>query len=149
MGLDPKNHAAKLNRGIAYWNKKEYARALLDYNALIQANPADAEAYYNRGLVYMDQNKNNDALADFEKYVSMDVTSKDYLADGYLNKGIVRYRKGDLTGSVSDLTKAISLRPGPKSYRARAATYRKMGKPSLAEADERQALGADMISPPR
>ena len=88
----------------------------------------------------MDQAKNDLALADFDKYVAMDVSNNEYWADGYANRGIVRTRKGDLTGAVADLSKAIALKPnGPISYRARATAYRKQGKTDLANADDSKA----------
>jgi len=91
-------------------------------------------------LAYMDQNKNDLALADFDKYVSMDLTNNEYWADGFTNRGIVRTRKGDLTGAVTDLSKAITLKPNdPVAYRARATAYRKQGKTTLAKDDDSKA----------
>ena len=114
--------------------------ALKDYNALILDDPKYAEAYYDRGLAYMDQNKNDLALADFDKYVSMDLANNEYWADGFTNRGIVRTRKGDLTGAVTDLSKAITLKPNdPVAYRARATAYRKQGKTTLANDDDSKA----------
>jgi len=134
------NQAARLNRGLAYAAKKDYLSALKDYNALILDDPKYAEAYYDRGLAYMDQNKNDLALADFDKYVSMDLTNNEYWADGFTNRGIVRTRKGDLTGAVTDLSKAITLKPNdPVAYRARATAYRKQGKTTLANDDDSKA----------
>jgi tetratricopeptide (TPR) repeat protein len=37
--LDPSFSAAFLNRGKAYFNMKDYARAIADYNAAIQLDP--------------------------------------------------------------------------------------------------------------
>jgi tetratricopeptide (TPR) repeat protein len=140
LQIDPKNHNALLNRGITFWNKKDYASALKDYDALLAMNAKDPEAYYHRGLVFMDQGKNALAIAEFDKYVVLDVSNNEYIADGFLNRGIVRFRNGDLAGSLADYTKSIGLNPNQaKTYEARAATYRKMGKADLAAADEQKA----------
>jgi tetratricopeptide (TPR) repeat protein len=140
LRYNSKSQAAKLNRGLSYAGQKDYVNAIKDYNSLIEADPNYAEAYYDRGLVYMDQAKNDAALADFNKYVSMDVTNQSFFADGYLNRGIVRSRKNDLQGALADFSKAESLNPNdPKIYRARAATYKRLGKVSLANADEKRA----------
>jgi len=39
------------NRGVAYYMKGEYDRAIRDYNKAIELKPDCAEAYYNRGTV--------------------------------------------------------------------------------------------------
>ena len=141
LALNAKNRNARLNRGIAYLNKKDFLSALKDFDALLAANAKDPEAYYHRGLVFMDQGKNALAIAEFDKYVALDVSNNEYLADGFLNRGIVRYRNGDLTGSLADFSKSIGLNPNkPNVYEARAATYRKMGKVDLATADEQKAV---------
>jgi tetratricopeptide (TPR) repeat protein len=140
LTANPKNQAARLNRGLSYASKKDHVSALKDYNFLIRTDPGYAEAYYDRGLVYMDQGKDDAALADFDKYVSMDLTNNEYWADGYTNRGIVRTRKGDFNGALADLSKAVALKPNdPIIYRARAKTYRKLGKTSLADADDAKA----------
>lgn len=65
---------ALFNRGLAYSKKKEYDRAIQDYDEAIKLNPLDAGVYNNRGFAYMRRGKEGDyalAKADFEKGLTL------------------------------------------------------------------------------
>jgi tetratricopeptide (TPR) repeat protein len=63
-----------IRRGNAYYAKKDYDRALADYNETIRLDPDNAAALYNRGLV--------------------------------------KQRKGDISGANEDIARAKQLSPG-------------------------------------
>ena len=50
--LDPNYAEAYNNRGAAYDDKREYDRAIQDYDQAIRLNPNYALAFYNRGIAY-------------------------------------------------------------------------------------------------
>ena len=54
------------NRGYAYNGKKEYDKAISDFNEAITLNPNYAKAYYNRGVAYRKQGNNAQARTDFD-----------------------------------------------------------------------------------
>ena len=58
-----------LGRGNAYLNLKEYEKAILDFDKIIELNRADYvdEAYYKRGVAYKALGENEKANADFKK----------------------------------------------------------------------------------
>ena len=47
----PQSDFLYYNRGNAYYNKKDYPNAILDYDKTLKINNAYAEAYCQRGLV--------------------------------------------------------------------------------------------------
>ena len=55
------------NRAFDSYKKKDYAKAISDYNTAIRIDPNDATSYYNRGLAYRQQGENDKAQADFAK----------------------------------------------------------------------------------
>ncbi|MGI9568856.1 MAG: tetratricopeptide repeat protein, partial [Desulfobulbia bacterium] len=51
--ISKKNLAITHNhRGIAYYNKGQFDKAIADYKKAIQLNPKDAAAYYRRGNAF-------------------------------------------------------------------------------------------------
>jgi len=49
---EPKNFEGYINRGNAYFNLKQYERAIEDYTEAIHLKPEYALAYYSRGVSY-------------------------------------------------------------------------------------------------
>ena len=47
LELDPDYANAYLNRGVAYGDTSDYARAIGDYIRVIELEPNNAKAYYN------------------------------------------------------------------------------------------------------
>jgi len=79
------------------------------------------------------------AIADLDKYVSMKSGNDQYLSDGYLERGYCYFGKANYTQAVNDYSKAITLHPTSQLYKNRAEAYRKLGKATLAAADEQEA----------
>jgi tetratricopeptide (TPR) repeat protein len=52
INLEPDYAEAYNNRGLAYYEKKEYAQALEDFKQVIIINPDDEKAHNNLALVY-------------------------------------------------------------------------------------------------
>ena len=66
------------NRGIAYYEQKEYELAISDYDKFIELNPNYADAYFGRGLayadlgqVYADKGMYERSIADFSKAIEL------------------------------------------------------------------------------
>jgi tetratricopeptide (TPR) repeat protein len=64
--------AAYHNRGVAYYFKGDYDRAIEDYNEEIRRNPLDATAYYNRGLAFHAKGNYGRAIADYSEAITRD-----------------------------------------------------------------------------
>ena len=50
--LDPENVIAYKNRGVAYYYKGRFYRAVDDFSKVISLTPDDPLAYYGRGMAY-------------------------------------------------------------------------------------------------
>lgn len=128
------------NRGNCYMSMGDNENALADFNRAIALDAKDPEPYYNRAKVYSSQKLYSKAVADLNTYVGLNTTNIPFLADGYQNRAIAYQNLNNLVQALKDATKAIELDPTvPSRFTARANIYRKLGKTSLAEADESAA----------
>src|SRR5207302_8344603 len=84
--LNPQNPAAYRNRGLVYYDQKDYDKAIADYSTAIRLDPKFADAYYDRGVVYIAQQDRTSATNDFQKVLALqpDYPSKPFIQN-YLN----------------------------------------------------------------
>src|SRR5262249_9368062 len=68
-GKDPS--WAYSDRGIAYYNKGDYDRAVADFSKVIERNPNYAKAYINRGNAYDNKGDHDRAIADYNKAIEL------------------------------------------------------------------------------
>jgi len=54
------------NRGVAYRNKGQYARAIQDYDQAIKLDPNYAIAFRNRGIAYDEKGQYDRAIRDYD-----------------------------------------------------------------------------------
>ncbi|HSQ58236.1 MAG TPA: tetratricopeptide repeat protein, partial [Gemmata sp.] len=84
--------------------------AIEDYSAAISINPQHPFAYLQRGRMKAASGDLSGAVGDFS--VSMDYDEMGPLS-GLLNRGVAKYRLGDLPGAMVDLTEAMLLECRP------------------------------------
>ena len=60
-----------LNRGLAYYNKKDYDQAIADYTETIRLDPKYAEAFYWRGIAYDEKKDYDQAVADYTEAIRL------------------------------------------------------------------------------
>jgi tetratricopeptide (TPR) repeat protein len=51
----PQDATAYYDRGVDYYRKGQYDKAISDFNRALEINPRYAEAYINRGITYRSQ----------------------------------------------------------------------------------------------
>ena len=128
------------SRGHAYLEKRQYAKAILDFNKALQMNPADAYAYRNRGRAYAEQGQYDLAISDYNK--ALEINPR--YGDAYMNRGLVYHAKGLYDQAISDYTKALEIDPGDAgTYYARGFSYyfKKKYEKSWADVKKAQSLG--------
>jgi len=67
LTLDPTLSEAWLYRGAAWFDKRDYSRAIADFDEALRLSPRLADAYCNRGVARLLQGKAPEAEADLER----------------------------------------------------------------------------------
>ena len=94
------------NRGLAYYNLKQYQKAVSDFSQAIQMKPEDATAYNNRGNAYYEMFKYELAVTDYNKSIEL---NPDY-ANAYFNRGLVYYQLDNNPKACADFANACDLK---------------------------------------
>jgi tetratricopeptide (TPR) repeat protein len=102
-----RNAQAYIDRGNAFYNKRDYDRAIADYTQAIQLDPKLVKGYINRGLVFANKGDNDRAIADLNQATQLDPKS----ALAYINRGNSFINKGDTDSAIADFNQAIQLDP--------------------------------------
>src|SRR5262245_64040825 len=63
--------ARSLKRGAALFERKDYARAILEFQNAVKVMPKDAEAHYQLGMAYLASNNVQAAASAFYRATSL------------------------------------------------------------------------------
>lgn len=74
----------------------------------IAANPSDAAAYKQRALILCQMQQYDEALADLGTLIDILQTDD---AEVYQLRGTLRMKRGNKTGALDDMRKALDLNP--------------------------------------
>lgn len=140
-GEVPAVHGAFSSRANFYSEKKQYDKALVDFNKAIELNSNYANSYMNRGNVYRNMGKHPEAIKDFNKALELD--SENALT--YLNRGNSYFSLGKNDSAIIDYNKSLSIDSitNPKGYGNRASALFQLGKLDLAVKDLNKAIAMD------
>ena len=125
-------------RGLAWYDKNDYDKAIADFSESIRLNPRDASPWVGRGAAYMYKNDLKQAIADFSEGIRL----KPGQAFAHMQRGIAFHRIGDADNALADYTIAHELTPkdpGPLVNRG-IVQYTKKGKFEEAVVDFDHAL---------
>lgn len=137
-----KQYEAKIyeSRGNAFFDKKQYDRALKDYNHAIELDPTNSEILNSRGVVYQLKRKFVSAIKDYDRAI----LNSPSLAKVYYNRGTVFHLQVKYNLAIKDFDSAISLDPTHANYFGnRGNSYEQLGKGNEAAADYQMALKLD------
>jgi lipoprotein NlpI len=127
---------ALINRGIAYMQKGDDARAGADDNLSIWLDPKDALAFYNRANLYFGEGDYGRAMASYSQAIRIDPQ----YAPSYANRGDVYRSEHDYDDAIADYTQAIKVDPKyPRAYLGRGIVELYTNSPANAYADFTQA----------
>jgi tetratricopeptide (TPR) repeat protein len=108
-------------RGVAYYNNKDFDRAMADLNEAIRLDPYLAIAFNNRGKVLLAAHNVDRALVDVNEAIRLDPHNVSFL----VNRAEMYRTIDDQDRSIADLDQAIALDPKLVSaYRMRGNAYR-------------------------
>ena len=139
--LSEQNMAAALNnRGNAYQNKGDYARAIADYDEAIKLLSDSPLIYSNRGRAYQQRGDYERAIQDYEQAIRLDPTS----AQAFNDRGRVHHLKENYGQAIEDYDKAIALDPAYQlAFYSRAFARFDQGLFSASVPDFAQAVQLD------
>lgn len=95
------------NRGDAYMSKRDYDRAIQDYDQAISRVTSYDGAYFQRALAKRYKGDFDGALADANKVVELKPNS----ADGFAVRGYAKAGKREYDAATADYDRAIALSP--------------------------------------
>ncbi|WP_425392509.1 tetratricopeptide repeat protein [Ekhidna sp.] len=154
--------------GMIHEAENKDLRALADYEAVIQKDPDNLEAYFQKGLIYYNSASTEQAIQDFT-YVIDNQSSSETRAIYYANdpsggkgtflttlqsmmsqvyqyRGMAHQKLGDWDKALSDFNKALENGLTVESLINRSQLYAKMGKEQEAIKDLKAAIALDSSS---
>jgi len=102
---------AYIDRGTAFLNRREYDRAISDFDQALNMNPSKekiSSIYNNRGNAYAGKGVYDEAISDFNKAFALNPRYE----VAYSNRGNAYYIKGLYKEALSDFNKALEINPG-------------------------------------
>ena len=97
---------AYTNRGLAKSKLGDYSEGLKDLNYVIDIVPEFILTYLYRGIIKAESKDYSGAIADFTKVIEKEETKS---PSAYTNRGLAKYKLGDLNGACSDWKEAAKL----------------------------------------
>ena len=131
-----------LESGKKLFEKKEYARAVLDFKNAVAAMPQDSEAYYELGRTYAAFHELQSAVNSFRKAISLDPKNRG--AQLELSKIMASTIDPEALEDAENRLNTL-LQSGvadPEALQTLALTELKLGKMDVAAGHLQQALGA-------
>jgi tetratricopeptide (TPR) repeat protein len=98
-------------RGWIHYRKKDYDKALADYEAAIKLVPTESVFYRDRGNIALARKDYDKALADYDKSIELDPS---YVVPWHL-RGVTWQAKKEYARALGDYEKAAQL-AGKESY---------------------------------
>jgi tetratricopeptide (TPR) repeat protein len=98
---------AFVNRGAAYRDKREYDRAIQDFDQAIGLDPNNTRAFYSRGIAHNSKREYDRAIQDFDQAIRLDPNN----APAFNDRGTAYNFKRDYDRAIQDYDQAIRLDP--------------------------------------
>ena len=108
---DPANSKLYVALGLAYWDKRDSARALEAFQQAVKVGPRSAEAHNWLGVALADKSDFPGAIAAFKKAIALD---PEY-GRAYTNLGSVLAKSGESVEAVAVFQKALALEPNSEA----------------------------------
>ena len=135
--LNPNYARAHNNRGVAYYNTKDFKYAMVDYTEAIRLNPNFFQAYNNRGSVYYAKKQYDKAIKEYDEAIKLNPN----YARAYYNRGVTYALTRRYNKAIEDYTRVIELNPNnAEAYYIRGIAYSAKGKYNKAIEDYTKAV---------
>ncbi len=125
-------------RGLAFYDKNNYQKAIADFSEAIRLNPLDGSPYIGRGASYSVLQDFKKAIVDFDEALKLAPKQ----AFTHMQRGMAYHQTGDADRALADYTAAHELTPKDPSPLVNRGIiyYTKKGKFDAAIDDFNEAL---------
>jgi tetratricopeptide (TPR) repeat protein len=129
---NPKSATLYLQRGTAYFLKREYSLAWRDFDHAIQANPKSPDGYVNRAAAKEKMGNHAAAISDMDVAIKLNSNEASY----YVARAFSKRRQGNYNEAIEDASRAIKFDPKLSSaFLGRCIAYYKKSDFDRAQAD--------------
>jgi tetratricopeptide (TPR) repeat protein len=133
----PTTSDAFFDRGVGYYRRHEYDRAIKDLDEAIRLNPKFLNALHTRGNTYLAKREYDRAIADYDEAIRLNPK----YAGAFTNRAITFQNKGEYDRALADYDEAIRLNPkAAYALYQRSIVKRRMNDDVGAEADLEAAI---------
>ena len=131
--------AARFDRGKAFYLKKDYTRAIDDWERLVRdRNENDSMTLDYLGMAYSQLQNEVKAARYFEDAIRVDSTHT--YAPAHAHLGAARYNQRDYPAAIKECTAALAIDPTfAEAYSTRSLAFRTLKQLDHARADQEQA----------
>ena len=174
LELDPKNDKAKaaleilikqfnlkkvnelISRSVELQNSGNFQEAITTYLAAISISPNNPSLYYNLGTAYQASGDLTNAQLQYKKAIELDKSNQSYvsalslvqeaLAEPLIKSAITKQSASDISGAISDYSKALDYTPlDPQTHFNLATAYQADKQNDLAIMSYLKALELDSL----
>ena len=134
------------SRGVGYYSKGDYDRAIQDTDQAIRLNPNEPSFYYTSGLAYKKKGNFDRAIQDFDEAIRLNPTFERAYYDrgnAYIDKEEYNRAIQDLNRAIQDYNQAIHLNSSDTAaYLNRGIAYFAQSNLTAAIADFEHTISA-------
>ncbi len=137
----PQSAAGFYNRGVAFAQKKEYDKALADFDKVLRLDPKFASAYVVRAEIWLMKKDVDHAIADYDQALRLERGS-----NAYRGRGFAWLDKKQPARAIDDFNEAIRNAPQDAvAYYGRGYAWAARKEPEKAIVDFDEAIRLDAL----
>jgi tetratricopeptide (TPR) repeat protein len=134
-------------KGLSYYKQGQYARAITEFEKIVQASPDYEDGYRILGDSYLKTRRYDQAITAFQKALQLD--NRNYVS--YYGLGLAYYNSGKYREALTTLTRGESYARSPRDqydlYRTRGSAYYNLKDYNRAITDLQKAASIQRGSP--
>jgi tetratricopeptide (TPR) repeat protein len=125
------------SRGVGYYSKGDYDRAIQDTDEAIRLNPTEPSFYYTSGLAYKKKGDFDRAIQDFDNAIRLNRNFE----RAYYDRGNAYIDKEEYDRAIQEFNQAIRLNPtNANNYNNRGIAYKRKGDYDRAIQDYNESI---------